>query len=309
MKKKLLIVIVILIIGILGFFIFKKTVGAQKGDAVLKVTSTPTATIFLNNESIGKTPYEEKVKAGEYTLKLIPESTGSVSWEGRIKLNQNLLTYVNRELKDTEQSSSGEMLTLEKISGNNVEISVISTPDGATVLLDESERGSTPLVMKDLDVRNFDLSITKSGAVSRSVKVKTTAGYRVNSEFSLATISVMSSPSPSEEPSPEPSSKASPKATPKTTSKPSSSVSPKPSATSSASAKVNPPAKPYIEVQDTPTGTLNVREEASTSSTILTRINPGEFYPLLDEDNGWYKIEYEAGEEGWVSSQYATKKE
>jgi hypothetical protein len=69
--------------------------------------------------------------------------------------------------------------------------------------------------------------------------------------------------------------------------------------------KVTPPDKPYIEVEDTPTGWLRVRAEASVNSDELAKINPGEMYPYLEEeDNGWYKIEYEDGEEGWVSGDY-----
>ena len=64
-----------------------------------------------------------------------------------------------------------------------------------------------------------------------------------------------------------------------------------------------------MEVLDTPTGFLNVRQEASTSAEILTKINPGELYSLLDENNGWFKIVYEDSKEGWISGQYAKKYE
>ena len=39
--------------------------------------------------------------------------------------------------------------------------------------------------------------------------------------------------------------------------------------------------------------------------TEAAKINPGEMYPYLnEEENGWYKIEYEADKEGWVSGTY-----
>jgi len=62
-----------------------------------------------------------------------------------------------------------------------------------------------------------------------------------------------------------------------------------------------------ILIKDTPTGWLRVRDKASTAGSEVGRVEPGDEYELLDEDNGWYKIEYEQGEEGWISAQYANK--
>ena len=53
---------------------------------------------------------------------------------------------------------------------------------------------------------------------------------------------------------------------------------------------------------------MRVREEASTSSKELGKVDPGEEFVLLDEKNSWYKIEYE-DTEGWISSTYAEKVE
>jgi uncharacterized protein YgiM (DUF1202 family) len=58
---------------------------------------------------------------------------------------------------------------------------------------------------------------------------------------------------------------------------------------------------------DTPTGFLRVRKEASTTAEEIGRVNPGEFFRLLDEQNSWYKIEFQTDKEGWVSGQYAQK--
>jgi uncharacterized protein YgiM (DUF1202 family) len=49
--------------------------------------------------------------------------------------------------------------------------------------------------------------------------------------------------------------------------------------------------------------------EPSTVATEAAKVNPGEMYPLLDEESGWYKIEYQKDEEGWISGQYAEKYE
>lgn len=64
---------------------------------------------------------------------------------------------------------------------------------------------------------------------------------------------------------------------------------------------------PSVLIQDTPTGWLNSREGPGTSYPRITRVYPGESYPLLEEKDNWYKIELDEGAEGWITSQYATK--
>jgi len=321
MKKFILIFAFILILAAGGFFFFQqKSSGSSAGEAMLKVDASPGAQIFLDNENIGKTPYEDKVAAGEYTLKLIPESTieNAVSWEGRVAIVPNQLTYVNRELRDTELTSAGEILTLEKISGAGGELSVVSTPDSATVTINGEEKGKTPLILKDLPAGNHELSVVALGSASRSVKIKTTNGYRLNAVFNLAATGnqvAVTTASPSPEPSTSPGegkASPSPKVSPKTSPKASAqtSTSPKPSGSTSPT---KPPAKPYVEILDTPTGFLRVRAEPGGSGEEVGRVNPGDFYSLLDEESvsstPWYKIEYESGKEGWISGQYADKTE
>jgi len=64
-----------------------------------------------------------------------------------------------------------------------------------------------------------------------------------------------------------------------------------------------------IQIQETPTGWLRVREGPETSYPILLQVYPGENYDLLEEVKGWYKIRVDEQTSGWVSSQYAQKVE
>lgn len=52
---------------------------------------------------------------------------------------------------------------------------------------------------------------------------------------------------------------------------------------------------------------LRIRNSNSTKSGILGLAKKGEIYSLLEEKNGWYKIETSKGAFGWVSGQYASK--
>jgi hypothetical protein len=314
MKRIIIVVLALVIILGLGIlFLRTRTATQTQGQAILKVASTPNATIFLDNENIGKTPYEDKVKAGEYTLKLVPESTieSTIPWESKVTMRANLLTYVNRELRDSELTSAGEVLTLEKISGQSAELSIITTPDKAAVSIDGTDRGTAPLIIRDLNPGNYELTVSAIGYLPRTVKVKSTAGYKLNAVFNLASSGVTpTNPSPIPSPSTEPS--GSGKASPSPSSKTSPLSSPKASSGASPKTSTKPkssPTKPYVEILDTPTGFLNVRKDASTSSEVITRVNPGETYSLLDEQGDWYKIEYETDKTGWISNQYAKKYE
>lgn len=69
-------------------------------------------------------------------------------------------------------------------------------------------------------------------------------------------------------------------------------------------------AQDTVTIKETETGFLNVREGASTATPIITTIDPGSTYPLLDTstNDDWYKIKLDDGKAGWISTKYADKK-
>lgn len=278
MSKKavglLLVLIVAISIGAYTFF-SKQT----KGVSGLRVAALPGASVFLNDQLVGKTPYDQRHPSGSYTLKLIPEdSSGSVSsWQGSVTLVPSLLTYVNRDLGPSEVMSGGEVLTLEKLPANEAQVAVFSTPDASVVLLDGQEKGVTPLLLRDVVPGEHDVAVNAPGFIGRTVRTQVTAGYKLSVQFQLAM---------SENPVP----------TPEATS----------SATTGGS-RVETSSGSTVTIKDTPTGFLRVRSSPSTSSTEVAQVKPGEKFPLVEEQDGWYKITYAEGKDGWVSGRYAEK--
>lgn len=60
-----------------------------------------------------------------------------------------------------------------------------------------------------------------------------------------------------------------------------------------------------LEITETETGSLNVRDRASASANIKTTVLPGQrFIELSRTDNGWVQIDLGGGDSGWVSSKY-----
>ncbi len=63
-----------------------------------------------------------------------------------------------------------------------------------------------------------------------------------------------------------------------------------------------------IEVGETETGFLNVRQEPSISAELLSQVDIGlQFVAIEYSDDGWVKIEYTPGEFGWILARYTDK--
>ncbi len=296
MKRKAFFIVLfvgflLLIAGVMKF-ISSRT--PKEGE--LRVESSPTVSVFLDNKHMGRTPFKEKVTAGEYTLRLVPETNTSEtsSWQGKIIISPNLLTYVNAILSDSELSSAIDILWLEKSVSKKPELSVITNPDGATVLINDTSKGVTPTTISDLDSGEETLTIASHGFLTRTMKVRLTPGFKLIASFKLALSGAV--------PTPE----ATPDMTVSGTPSPTLKVTPTKAASSSATSD---PKKPFVIIKDTPTGFLRVREEPSTSATEAARVNPGEKYHLVSEKSGWFEITYEPNKDGWISGQYAEKVE
>ncbi len=304
MKRKL--AFLLALFGILAVIIgVVKLIGSRSPrQGELQVDSVPTASIFLNSKHLGRTPFREKTAVGEYTIKIVPESglEQRASWEGKITVGHNLLTYVNGNLSESELTSSVDVLWLEKISSKKSELAITTNPDGATVLIDDETKGVTPLTVSDLTPGDHTLSITSPGFAPRSLKIKTTAGYRLIGAMKLAL-------SPSAQPTQEATSSPTPTPAGGSSGKLTPTVKATPTKAATSSATQPDPTKPFVIIKDTPTGFLRVRMEPSTAATEAARVNPGEKYHLFDEKSGWYQISYNSAEKGWISGQYAEKVE
>lgn len=303
-KRNWLIIAVVVLVAVLGGLIIKNKFFSRPGNGALQVSSTPKAVVYIDGEQKGVTPYfSDQITAGEHTIKLEPESTTDefISWEGKVNLAPGIITAINQNLGKTLAETSGEILSLEKISSRNTaSLSVVSNPDQAVLKINGEPKGFTPKLEENLTPGDYQVVVSSPGFEERTINAQTVAGYKLTVSVKLAQeIEGIEEATPSgeieeeeeeaeEEEVEEEEEEASP----------SPEGSPKPSPT--------PPDEPYVRIEETPYGWLRVRAEPSTESEELTKVNTGEAFPYLDEEqNGWYKIEYEEGEEGWVSGTYA----
>ncbi|OGD62345.1 hypothetical protein A2160_03795 [Candidatus Beckwithbacteria bacterium RBG_13_42_9] len=305
-------------LGLIAIFSFLLTgctipfLGGNK-QAALQVSSTPKATVFLDGEHVGATPYfDEKLKPGEHTLKLVPEDSQSISWETKIKLTSGILTVVSREMAATLDESSGYVLTLDPaVDKKNVGLAVVTVPDGAVVSLDSEPKGFSPLSLDGLAEGDHLLAISSPGYVEKSLKAKLVAGHKLTANVQLAKLPEEASKAPTPEatqsaevtessPKPSPTPKATPSAKTATSSA---------TATASVIAGATDPqtlTKPYVKILEAAAGVnwLRVHSEAvSGSGNEVAKVKVGTYFEVTDEKTGWYQIDYGTGE-GWIASQY-----
>ncbi|MBI4973948.1 PEGA domain-containing protein [Candidatus Roizmanbacteria bacterium] len=289
MKKK----IGILLLLLLGFFLFVAIrfflIDTQNTFGELRIVSSPNATVFINNVAIGKIPFDDKYKAGEYLLKLIPEenATQTASWQRKITVRKKSLTTVSVELGSNDISTTGDVFDVAKtdtaFGSDKGEVSVETEPTGAIVYLDNDEKGVAPAILSNISKGDHELSVLMPGFFRRTKKIVAVPGYRVNAYMKLAVDPVQS-----------PTFKI---------------VDTIKDATPSSNVPSTTPGKLTILVKGTPEGTLNVREDATVSASKSATVNEGDKFSVLEEKSGWYKIEYISGKQGWISSQYTKKQE
>lgn len=283
MKRVLLLLaITVIVVGV--FFVAKALIFDRRSPEVssLRVDSFPRATVFLNDKQVGQTSYlAENLSPGQYKIKLLPAGgvTGTyVSWEAKIRLTAGTLTYISRNLGSTDELSSGQSMTLERLAlGDSKELAVVSDPDGADVFVDGQGEGKSSLILRNLSLGDHEVVISDPGYFDQVVRGKIIGGYRLNVIAKLAKI-------------PEGTANASPSAQPTA------------ALVGSQSGEI---AKPYVVIKTTETGFLRVRADSDLSATEVAKVKPGEKYPLLSQISGWVKIKLPTLF-GWVSDQYVS---
>lgn len=263
--------IVLILLGIAGFILRSRLEPAQAG---LQIETNPEASVYINGEQVGMTPYDEVRKPGDVTLRLVPRETSSPlsPWETKLTLIQGVRTVVKRDFATSETASSGEVLSFEKTGGKAASLAVVSSPGSAQLTLDGEVRGFTPVRIDSLTLGDHQIIISQPGFVEKQISAKTQSGYKLTIIATLAQ-------SKEEEATP--------------------------------SAQLSTISQTKVEILSTPTGFLRVRLEPGTSASESARVTPGKNYPYLDQnkDGTWFKIEYEKDKEGWIFAQYAKKVE
>lgn len=305
MKKKLIIFSIVFLLFTL-FIVVKFFILDASKQGILRVLSTPTATIFLNGNTIGRTSYDAEQKEGEYLIKLIPENvaTETASWSEKIKIFKGTATVVRIDLGKSSLDTSAQIFYVIKsenkdLKDNEGEIEVEVEPAGSTILIDRDEKGISPSLITPVIRGEHELTVSSPGFFPRTEKINIEAGYRTVAKIKLAinqdykNMDILRKEF--DEKNASESAAASPEAVLSTPSK------------TSFTPVSKVAGKTYIIISDTPTGFLRVRSEPSVTASESAQVNPKSRFEVMEEKTGWYKIMYEKDKYGWVYSQYAEK--
>lgn len=269
------ILVLIGVVGVIGLVVFLFTSGIGEANAAISLDAYPASTVYIDGQEAGTTPYEnDNITAGEKTIKLVPEQGDiSTTWERKIFLNPNTQTFINWEFSSNPELSGGRLIYLEKTSlKDKAGLTVTCKPDDCSVSIDGQMRGFSPLNLEDIEEGEHRISISAPDYKEVEIMGRTLNSYRLAIEVTL----IKQDEDIVED------------------------LTPTPTETEIG---------PMVKIKDTSTGWLRVRDGAGTANQELTKVEPGEEFPFIEEDSGWYKIEYEEGEEGWISADYAEKLE
>ncbi|OGE26861.1 hypothetical protein A3C26_03080 [Candidatus Daviesbacteria bacterium RIFCSPHIGHO2_02_FULL_39_12] len=146
----------------------------------VSILSTPdSATVFLDNQEIGKTPFDNKdLEVREYNVRL---NSDGASWQGKVKLKPGTVTIINRDLTVDQASSSGEILALDRGRG----ITVISHPADSEVEIDGKVYGKTPISI-NIASGEHTILVSHPNYLKRSIRANLPDNFNLTVSVDLA---------------------------------------------------------------------------------------------------------------------------
>lgn len=247
--------------------------------AGIYVDASPSASVYINNEFVGKTPVAKTLSAGNINIRMVPDITDQdlFPFETKVNLVPGIQTVIRREFGTTEDSSSGDIISFEPDTTGIASLVVISTPDNSQISIDGTPRGFAPYKISDISPAKHQISVKADGYADRIMTITTKIGYRLTLFAKLA----KSGDSQNTQATPTPT----------------------------------PDTQKIVTVLNTPTGYLRVRTQPGTKGEEIGQVKPGDKFPYLntDTESGWLEIQFEEaqpglpnGITGWISNQYAT---
>lgn len=239
------------------------------------ITTPSNVKVYLDGKDAGSTPYKSNnLLPGKHQIRLVSPDE-SETYQSEVEVLRRSTTVLNWQFASGEYSAGGYTLSLEPTGDKRSSLIVNSSPNQATLILDKEVKGFTPIQLLDIGEGQKPLLLSFPGHQTIPIMVRSILGYRLILQATLPkTITSISTPSPSSNTSSIPS-------------------------TTLTSAK--------IIIKSTETGWLRVRQQPSSASPEIARVNTGESLPLLGEQSGWYQTQTTGGITGWVKADYVEK--
>lgn len=276
------------------------------------ITSQGSASLFLNDQYLDKTPYiNENIVPGEYSLKIVPDNSELADFQATVELVPGMLTVVSWDPGRTEQTSGGVIYEFSKLTSNSsAEVGFISLPDGALIKFDDRGQEFTPVVFNQVSPGEHQFTASLTGYQPQQAAVNVIEGYRLNISVKLGKTDQAMSP----QITPAPTDQTQPDATESAqVQEATASAEPTP-ADEAGEDQDQTEAENQVEVRPTnffqnDLEVLRVRQEPNLDSEQVGYVQVGQVYTYLDEQSSWYQLEFtdaldEEQKTGWVSGEY-----
>jgi SH3 domain-containing protein len=286
------------------------------------VISDASASLFLNDQYLDKTPYiNKKIQPGQYTLRIVPDDQSLAAYETQINLRKGLLTIVIWKPGPTSETSGGAIYELEPLSSKNqTEISFVSQPDGAIIILDDQKQEFAPIVIRDVapGLHRFEASLPSFEIQQDTVNA--VVGHRLNITLKLGKISPAQLDQPESTSSQPNGTEASDSAEANANDIESAAEgeSDNSARTQAIDDQINGDdgSTQLVKIKKTNyfqegIEVLRVRDAASVSGNSIGFVESNQTYEYLGQtENNWLQIKFkdaldEENKTGWVSNQYA----
>ncbi|MBU1129784.1 SH3 domain-containing protein [Patescibacteria group bacterium] len=249
--------------------------------AAIEIVTYPSVKVFIDNREAGMTPYRNNsLKPGEIVLRLVPEDEKLKEWSREINLHNLTTTVIDWEFGENEEECAGYVLFMEE-TGNKDESSLIVNvdPSDSIVSIDGEIKRFSPAQIQKIEEGDKQVDLSFPAYKSKTLFVKFIKGFQLVVEAKLAKSEI---PSDIE-------------------------LEIEKELIMEKTTEATESARPYIKIKETETGWLRVRKGAGSNFDEIKKVNPGEEYKLLKEENGWGEIRLEGDETGWISMTYVDK--
>ncbi len=262
--KKLKIILIVIIsifaVGVVGLFLMGYFAPKPGG---LRIETSPKASVFVNGELNGTTPFEGSFPAGKILLRLVPEGSSEnlISYETSVNLEEGTETVIGRNFRTSEDESSGYVVSFEKSAAKTASLTAISLPDASQVVIDGVSRGFSPYNISAISPGMHTVTIKSPGYTDFTMTVKTVVGFRLTFYVKLGL------------------------------------------ASQNSFIKNDSVNQKTVTILDTPEGYVKVKAAPGDNNEYIAQVKSGETYPYVDTDveTGEVEIQYQAPKSGMPS--------
>lgn len=289
MKKSFLILFWLLAIVVFYFLLY--LTNKNNSLAGLQITTNHEASVYLNNKLIGETPLIKKdLKIGKAVITLKPKDTNFQDHSFITNLTANIIAVANWNFGKTEQESSGYIYEVKKIANKTPQVEVISIPENTIFNLNYKKNSIyeniNPSLLTNLEQGEYSYSISMPNYKTLQAGFKLKNKQRLIINVKLAKNEIKESEKTKE---------------------------------ASLSGQLEQKLNSADEAELTKTlkikstnyfkdnkEILNVRQNPNTTSKIIGYLETNQIVNYLGKnENGFYYIELDEQQNGWISQKYA----